>query len=55
MISILRKKGSGIKPGTVHLHEQGLLDDLVFKGGTALRKLYAGNQGRFSLSTSTSA
>jgi predicted nucleotidyltransferase component of viral defense system len=31
------------------LHQQGLLDDLVFKGGTALRKLYAGNQGRFSL------
>jgi len=31
------------------LHEQGLLDELAFKGGTALRKLYAGNQGRFSL------
>jgi predicted nucleotidyltransferase component of viral defense system len=31
------------------LHEHGLLDDLAFKGGTALRKLYAGNQGRFSL------
>lgn len=28
------------------LHETGAL---VFKGGTALRKLYAGNQGRFSL------
>ncbi len=27
----------------------GALDALVFKGGTALRKLYAGNQGRFSL------
>ena len=31
------------------LHETGALDTLVFKGGTALRKLYAGNQGRFSL------
>lgn len=31
------------------LHESGALDPLVFKGGTALRKLYAGNQGRFSL------
>lgn len=30
------------------LHERGALDSLVFKGGTALRKLYAGNQGRFS-------
>lgn len=27
----------------------GLLDELAFKGGTALRKLYAGNAGRFSL------
>lgn len=27
---------------------RGALDGLVFKGGTALRKLYAGNQGRFS-------
>lgn len=26
-----------------------MLDELAFKGGTALRKLYAGNQGRFSL------
>jgi len=32
-----------------HLHDAGLLDELVFKGGTALRKLYAGSQGRFSL------
>jgi len=32
-----------------HLHEIGLLDELAFKGGTALRKLYAGSQGRFSL------
>jgi hypothetical protein len=31
------------------LHEAGELEALVFKGGTALRKLYAGNQGRFSL------
>lgn len=32
-----------------HLHDIGLLDELAFKGGTALRKLYAGTQGRFSL------
>ena len=31
------------------LHEAGLMDELAFKGGTALRKLYAGNAGRFSL------
>ena len=31
------------------LHERSSLDELVFKGGTSLRKLYAGNQGRFSL------
>lgn len=31
------------------LHSDGVLDALVFKGGTSLRKLYAGNQGRFSL------
>jgi predicted nucleotidyltransferase component of viral defense system len=31
------------------LHGRGTLDALVFKGGTSLRKLYAGNQGRFSL------
>lgn len=31
------------------LHRIGLMDELVFKGGTALRKLYAGNAGRFSL------
>lgn len=31
------------------LHQRGVLDALVFKGGTSLRKLYAGNQGRFSL------
>lgn len=32
-----------------HLVEQGVLGDLVvFKGGTALRKLFAGAQGRFS-------
>ena len=32
-----------------HLHGSGVLDALAFKGGTALRKLYAGNAGRFSL------
>ena len=32
-----------------HLMEIGLADRLVFKGGTSLRKLYAGNAGRFSL------
>lgn len=31
-----------------HLHEQGIFEHLVFKGGTAMRKLYAGNAGRFS-------
>ena len=31
------------------LHTIGLMGELVFKGGTALRKLYAGNAGRFSL------
>lgn len=32
-----------------HLHEQGVMGDLVtFKGGTALRKLFAGPEGRFS-------
>ena len=31
-----------------HLHAQGMFEHLVFKGGTALRKLYAGNAGRFS-------
>lgn len=32
-----------------HLHRQGLFGDLLaFKGGTALRKLYAGQEGRFS-------
>lgn len=31
------------------LYDSGVLDELVFKGGTALRKLYAGNEGRFSL------
>jgi hypothetical protein len=36
------------------LHETGALDALVFKGGTALRKLYAGNQAG-SPSTWTSA
>lgn len=32
-----------------HLHYAGVLESLAFKGGTALRKLYAGNAGRFSL------
>jgi uncharacterized protein len=31
-----------------HLYDQGIFDHLVFKGGTALRKLYAGGSGRFS-------
>lgn len=31
------------------LHNRGVLDPLAFKGGTAIRKLYAGNAGRFSL------
>jgi predicted nucleotidyltransferase component of viral defense system len=31
------------------LHSRKALDRVVFKGGTALRKLYAGRQGRFSL------
>jgi Nucleotidyl transferase AbiEii toxin, Type IV TA system len=30
------------------LCQQGMFDHPVFKGGTALRKLYAGNAGRFS-------
>ncbi|WP_172623486.1 nucleotidyl transferase AbiEii/AbiGii toxin family protein [Arabiibacter massiliensis] len=32
-----------------HLHSCGLLDSLAIKGGTAIRKLYAGREGRFSL------
>ena len=32
-----------------HLSQIGLADKLVFKGGTSLRKLYAGSAGRFSL------
>jgi predicted nucleotidyltransferase component of viral defense system len=32
-----------------HLHGTGILDKIVFKGGTSLRKLYAGSAGRFSL------
>ena len=32
-----------------HLYEENVLHNLVFKGGTAIRKLYAGNAGRFSL------
>ncbi len=29
--------------------DHGLLENLAFKGGTAIRKLHLGNQGRFSL------
>ncbi|MBQ9043533.1 MAG: nucleotidyl transferase AbiEii/AbiGii toxin family protein [Eggerthellaceae bacterium] len=32
-----------------HMHEAGILGNLAIKGGTAIRKLYAGNEGRFSL------
>jgi predicted nucleotidyltransferase component of viral defense system len=32
-----------------HLNDVGVLEPLAFKGGTSLRKLYAGNAGRFSL------
>ena len=32
-----------------HLHGKGVLNNLAFKGGTALRKFYAGKLGRFSL------
>ncbi len=31
------------------LTDHGLLKHLAFKGGTAIRKLYLGSQGRFSL------
>jgi predicted nucleotidyltransferase component of viral defense system len=31
------------------LADHGLLKRLAFKGGTAIRKIYLGNQGRFSL------
>jgi predicted nucleotidyltransferase component of viral defense system len=31
-----------------HLHEVGVFDVVVFKGGTALRKHHAGSRGRFS-------
>ncbi len=31
-----------------HLHERGVFGLVTFKGGTALRKLFAGAQGRFS-------
>lgn len=30
------------------LHSQGISESVIFKGGTALRKFYAGNAGRFS-------
>jgi len=32
-----------------HLNNTSVLETLAFKGGTALRKLYAGSAGRFSL------
>lgn len=32
-----------------HLHERGVSDLVTFKGGTALRKLFAGAKGRFSI------
>ena len=32
-----------------YLQTNGYLDDVVIKGGTAIRKLYAGKEGRFSL------
>jgi len=32
----------------MHLSSTGILDNLAFKGGTALRKLFAGAAGRFS-------
>lgn len=39
-----------------HLHESGLFErDLVFKGGTALRKFRAGSAGRFSTDLDFSA
>jgi hypothetical protein len=31
------------------LADQGLLEQLAFKGGTAIRKIHLANQGRFSL------
>ncbi len=51
-------RGTGGRPAAVidiaedlllaELDRKGIFDHLVFKGGTALRKLYAGNAGRFS-------
>lgn len=32
-----------------YLHDEGHLNGVAIKGGTAIRKLYAGNEGRFSL------
>lgn len=32
-----------------NLYEQGFLDKVALKGGTGIRKLYAGNEGRFSI------
>lgn len=38
-----------------YLHEEGELDFVAIKGGTAIRKLYAGKEGRFSLDLDFSA
>ena len=37
------------------LSDEGLLSHLAFKGGTAIRKLYLGSTGRFSLDLDFSA
>ena len=37
------------------LHEMAVLDSVAIKGGTAIRKLYAGKEGRFSLDLDFSA
>ena len=34
------------------LSERGLLDRLAFKGGTCLRKMFVGSQGRFAVDPS---
>ena len=38
-----------------HLHAEGELDFVAIKGGTAIRKLYAGKEGCFSLDLDFSA
>ena len=51
------KGGQGIEPALIdiaqdlllrELYTSGVIDNLAFKGGTALRKLFAGAEGRFS-------